>query len=53
MQNNLKSECFGNDEKSKNAYMLFYERTNSQAHGCALSRLPQDNRLIQMVQQEN
>ena len=30
--------------------MLFYERVNSQAHGCSLNKLPQTNRLLEMVQ---
>lgn len=51
---NLKSECFGGtEERSRNAYMLFYERVHSHAHGCALHLLPPDNKLAHLVEQEN
>lgn len=33
--------------------MLFYERVNTQAHGCALGSLPKENRLLQTIQEEN
>lgn len=38
IQNNLKNECFGCAEgkKTRSAYMLFYEKVNSNYHGVHL-----------------
>jgi len=33
--------------------MLFYERVDSQAHGCSLNKLPQNNKLLELVRKEN
>ena len=62
----LEEECFGGKFRTQkdtnnntreerirfwNAYMLFYERVDSQAHGCSISKLPPNNKLLEKYSQ--
>jgi hypothetical protein len=43
--NNLKNECFGSsdEKKTRNAYILFYEKAHTSYHGVYLNEIPETN----------
>lgn len=48
----MKTECYGGTyDKNCNAYMLLYERVNSNTHGASLHLLEANNKLLQKVKQ--